>query len=163
MSIDFINEPFIGVKALDVLAWRDLEVVEGRANTYVYATTELLLAVLCVAEVVELVARVCFAIVTAPYFLATGKPGFQLQRVLKHTGETFAITVIGLYYNLFSQLASFNSIALLFGLDKREIEEITDIKNNKEFITNRLTNMSKMYVFKEGFEFNGDQILRPVK
>lgn len=68
--MSYIQEPYFAVKAWELITQRDLEVIDETADFLDYTKNEILLAALCVAEVVELVARAIFSLSSFPITLS---------------------------------------------------------------------------------------------
>ncbi|MBS0629491.1 MAG: hypothetical protein JSS30_04615 [Verrucomicrobia bacterium] len=157
--MNYIQEPYFAVNAWDVIASRDLQVIDEKANFLEYAKTELLLVALCVAEVVELVARAVFSIFAVPYYFITGNEYTQYRNAIIYTALTIGMTGRALYHNLFSKFAMINSIGsasdLLgmedFGTNPKVISYFNDVEQYKETVVKLLNNMRKYSQWHSGF------------
>ncbi len=134
--MNYINESYFATKAWERIAQRDLDVIDKKARFFTYAKTEALLVALCVAEVVELVARVIFSFAIVPYYFVKGNAPslFQYRFSIIHTALTFLMTGKALYHNLFSKYAFVNSLGPAFGEKVKEkiVEIFSNIKENKD-------------------------------
>lgn len=148
--MNYINEPYFAPKVWERIAQRDLNVIDKKARFFTYAKSELLLVALCVAEVVELVARVIFSIAVVPlYFVRGNGESLLLYRwSIIYTALTLVMTGKALYHNLFSKYAFINSIgpaSQLLGdakLIEKVVEIFSNIKENKEKVKSILKDLS---------------------
>ena len=67
MNVNFYYEPFCGSKALETICQRDLDVIDEKDSFYTYVSTEVMLAISLIAQIVETVVRIVLAIVIIPF------------------------------------------------------------------------------------------------
>ncbi len=157
--MSYIQEPYFAVKAWELITQRDLEVIDEKADFLDYTKNEILLAALCVAEVVELVARALFSFVIVPYYFITGNSFEPFRTTIIYTALTIGMTGKALYYNIFSKFAFINSIgsaSQLIGMDNLAendtlVEYFNDIEKHRDNIVRLLSNMTTYSKWYSGF------------
>jgi len=155
--MSYIQEPYFAIKAWEVITQRDLGVIDDKNDFLDYLKDEILLSALCVAEVVELVARALFSFVIVPYYFVRGHSFETYRNSIIYTALTIGMTGRALFHNVFSKFAFISSIGSasnLMGFDKFPeslIEYFTDVENKKVEAIQILNSVTPYSKYNSGF------------